>query len=473
MDRLFESWAGEPYESVEQLSANGSNRQYYRLCSPSHRCIVAVNADVRENEAFFYYADAMRQRGIKVPEIYAISDDRTMYLQQDLGDTTLYSHLTARRQKKDFEPQEMLDLYRRVIDDLVLIQTRCRNIDFSYAYPRSDFDRQSLLWDLNYFKYYFLKLAYIPFDEQLLENDFNRFIDYLLDEDCSFFLYRDFQARNIMLTPEGELYYIDFQGGRRGAAQYDVASLLYSAKSEIPDDMRMELLDYYLDRLYEALAPKEEFDAFVNHFKSKFFGYVLARMMQAMGAYGYRGYFEKKDYFIRSVPLAVDNMRSILERHELPIEIPELKRVWTAITLHEDFLLKSKRLNVKVFSFSYKKGIPPDRSGNGGGFVFDCRALPNPGRFEQYKTLNGKDKLVIDFLESHEEVEQFLSHAKALVCPAVENYMERGFQSLMVNFGCTGGKHRSVYCAERMADFLRNNYDIRVVLRHIEQGEKK
>lgn len=464
MHQLFEKWAGEPCLSTTQISANGSNRSYYRLSGDSHQCIAAVNADVQENATFVYYAREMRRRGIRVPEIYAVSDDGTMYLQQDLGDTTLYGYLTSKRQDGEDVGEEMERLYHRVLDDLVQIQTRCRDIDFGHAYPRADFDRQSIQWDLNYFKYYFLKMAYIPFNEQLLENDFGRFADYLLDEDCRYFMYRDFQARNIMMAPDGELYYIDFQGGRRGAAQYDVASLLYSAKSEVPDDMRIRLLDYYTERLQSVV------DIDADAFKSKFYGYVLVRMMQAMGAYGYRGYYEKKDYFLRSIPLAVANLRNIVNDQSCPIEVPELLKVWQAITLHEDFQPKNDRLNVRIFSFSYKKGIPPDKSGNGGGFVFDCRALPNPGRYEQYKAMTGKDKPVIDFLEEHEEIDRFFNHVRGMVCPAVENYMERGFSSLMVSFGCTGGRHRSVYFAERTARWIREHYDCRVVLRHIEQG---
>lgn len=465
METLFEQWSGESCIKVSSISANGSNRQYYRLEGETHRCIAAVNGDVRENEAFLYYAKEMKERGIRVPEIYAVNADRTIYLQEDLGDTTLYSFLTQKKKSGEDINDELIALYKRVLNDLVLMQTRCRDLDFAYAYPRSDFDRQSIQWDLNYFKYYFLKLAYIPFDEQLLENDFSRFINYLLEEDCSYFLYRDFQARNIMIAPDGELYYIDFQGGRRGAAQYDVAALLYSAKSEIPDEIRGLLLDYYIDRLSEVVPIDKD------AFRSKFYGYVLVRMMQAMGAYGYRGYFEKKDYFVRSIPLAVANLRNVLKMHQFPIDIPELNKVWNAIAHHEDFMPREDKLTVRVFSFSYKKGIPPDKSGNGGGFVFDCRALPNPGRYEQYKMLNGKDKPVIDYLEEKPEVERYIDHVKALVCPAVENYIERGFNHLMVNFGCTGGQHRSVYCAERMAAYIRQNYDCRVVLRHIEQDK--
>lgn len=464
MEQLFELWAKEPLLKKQRLSANGSNRIYFRLQGETHSCIAAINADVRENEAFFYYSEEFLKRNLRVPEVYAISADRTMYLQQDLGDTTLYGYLTERRGNDDYN-KELIALYQRVLTDLVDFQVSCKDLDFQKAYPRSDFDRQSIQWDLNYFKYYFLKMLYVPFNEQLLEDDYSRFIDYLLDEDCSYFLYRDFQARNIMIAPNGDLYYIDFQGGRRGAAQYDVAALLYSAKSEIPDAIRGQLLDFYITKLSEKVS--------INPvaFRTKFYGYVLVRMMQAMGAYGYRGYFEKKDYFVRSIPLAVANLRNILRDHQFPIEIPELTKVWNFIINHEDFQPKANKLTVRVFSFSFKKGYPPDKSGNGGGFVFDCRALPNPGRFDQYKLLTGKDQPVIDFLEDHKEIAGFLDQVQAIVGPAVENYIERGFSNLMVNFGCTGGRHRSVYCAEKIADFLRNKYDCRVVLRHLEQPD--
>lgn len=469
MERLFEQWAGEPCLKKSPILANGSNRHYFRLIGETHQCIGAVNSDIRENEAFFYFSELMRSKGINAPEVYAITIDRTTYLQQDLGDNTVYTYLTSKKSSGIDVTEEQRSLYRRVIDDLVKIQFLCKDANFNYSYPRSDFDRQSLQWDMNYFKYYFLKLLYIPFDEQLLENDYSAFIDYLLEADCSFFLYRDFQARNIMLTKDEELYYIDFQGARRGAAQYDLAALLYSAKSEIPQELREELLEYYVEKYREQLSESERLSFDEADFKLRFYGYVLARMMQAMGAYGYRGLYEKKDYFVKSIPLAVDNMRKVVKNHELPIDIPHLKQVWKSIVEHEDFQPKDTKLSVKVFSFSYKKGIPVDKSGNGGGFVFDCRGLPNPGRYEEYKRLTGRDEPVIAYLKEKEEVINFVEHAKALVAPSVEKYIERGFSSLMVCFGCTGGQHRSVFCAERMAEFLRQNYDCRVVIRHREQ----
>lgn len=463
MENLFQQWAQEPCIKKTVISANGSNRIYHRMQSDNHRCIAAYNPDVRENEAFFYFAQQMRDHGIRVPEIYAISADRTRYLQQDLGDTTIYSYITSKRANFMDVDDDIRRLFQSALDDLILIQTRIRNADFHYAYPRPRFDRQSLQWDLNYFKYYFLKMGNIPFDEQRLEDDYNLFIDYLLDEDCSYFLYRDFQARNIMIGPDKELYYIDFQGARQGAAQYDVASLLYSAKSDVPQPIRKELLDYYIDHLSQLI------DIDQKSFRHKFYGYVLARIMQAMGAYGFRGFYEKKDYFLRSIPLAVSNLRYIIRNIELPIHIPELSQVWEKIAYNDYYQDKDDRLNIRIFSFSYKKGIPPDKSGNGGGFVFDCRALPNPGRYEEYKQLTGMDQPVIDFLKEKPEIAAFLDHTKALVSQSIEDYQSRGFQNLMVNFGCTGGQHRSVYCAEQMAEYVRKHYDCRVVLRHIEQ----
>ncbi len=473
MEKLFEQWAGEPCLSKIRISANGSNRIYFRLQGDTKSCIGAVNKDVRENEAFFFFAREMRKRGIAVPEVYAVSDDRVVYLQQDLGNVTLYTYLSTRKASGIDITQPMRNLYMRAIDQLVLIQTKCSDIDFSYAYPRPAFDRQAVQWDLNYFKYYFLRLFHIPFDEQLLENDYQRFTDFLLDEDCGFFMYRDFQSRNIMLVDD-ELYFIDFQGARRGAAQYDVASLLYSSKSDVPEYMRDELLTYYIERLQLALRESDpaKADAFnPDLFRTKFYAYVLVRMMQAMGAYGFRGIIEKKELFVKSIPFAVRNLRTVLEIFHLPVEVPHLMSVLQAITRLPEYDVDENELTVSVFSFSYKKGIPFDKSGNGGGFVFDCRALPNPGRYDEYRELTGRDAEVIAFLEEHEEIGCFLDHVKALVGAAIENYQERGFTRLMVNFGCTGGRHRSVYCAEQMARFIRQNYSCRVTLHHLEQSK--
>lgn len=464
IEQLFLTWAGEPVGQLMALSANGSNRKYWRAVGATHQCIAAYNEDVRENEAFFYYSQQLKQKGIRVPEVYAISTDRCVYLQQDLGNVTLYDYVYDKRRQGGGYDNEILQIYKCVLDDLAQIQVTGRDLDFSKAYPRSDFDEQSMQWDLNYFKYYFLKLKYIQFDEELLERDYKTLINYLLDTDCGYFMYRDFQSRNIMLC-DGKPYYIDFQGGRRGAAQYDVASLLYSAKSDIPEVIRQELLDYYIG----CLAKRMPIDK--GDFRQHFYAYVLIRIMQAMGAYGYRGYFEKKDYFINSIPLAVNNLRIITESHTLPIDIPHLRQVWKSIvgSLLAQSTSVPAGLTVKVGSFSYKKGLPTDNSGNGGGYIFDCRALPNPGRYPEYRCYTGKDAPVIQFLQGDAEVEQFLVGVQQLVGPSISKYLERNFTSLMVSFGCTGGQHRSVYCAERIAKWISDNYDCQVVITHREQ----
>ena len=482
---LFEKHFGEPCLQQLALSANGSNRQYWRLVGERHRCIAAYNADMRENEAFFYYSEALRKRGVRVPELYAVAPDRQHYLQQDLGDTTLYLWLHDRRKQGKGFDSEALDLYKQVLADLAHIQTAGRDLDFSHAYPRAAFDSQSIMWDLQYFKYYFLKLAHVPFDEQLLEEDFQALTRHLLEADCTYLLYRDFQARNIMLSQptandqfsilnsQFSIYYIDYQGARQGAAQYDVASLLYSAKSDLPEPIRQELLTHYL-QAFTTLTHSP-----TNTFTHYFYSYVLVRILQAMGAYGYRGWFERKEYFLQSIPLANGNLRLLLENHPLPIPLPHLTQVLTTLCNttspipNSSFLIpNSTSLTVSVSSFSFKQGLPTDDSGNGGGFIFDCRALPNPGRYPEYRAYTGRDLPVIQFLKDKPEVDDFLNNVKSLVDASVRNYNERRFTHLSVSFGCTGGQHRSVYCAERLAQWLRERGDCTVVLTHREQQSK-
>lgn len=461
---LFAQWAGVPCSECLALGANGSSRRYYRLSGDAVTAIGCIADDLRENEAFFAFTRHLHAKGKPVPELYLVADDRRHYLQQDLGDQTLYGLLFEKKRQGGGFDAEMLELYKKVLADLAAIQQAGADMDFSLAYPRSDFDRQSILWDLNYFKYHYLKLQHIPFDEQLLEDDFNTLTEFLLQADCNYFLYRDFQSRNIMVK-DGTLYYIDYQGGRRGAAQYDVASLLYSAKSDLPEVIRMELLNHYLDvRGFKG----EERRRWLEHF----WGYVLVRILQTLGAYGYRGLFERKDYFIQSIPLALNNLRNLLHDHPLPIPIPEINRICrdAAGSVSQSQLpATDSQLTVTVLSFSFKKGLPADPSGNGGGFIFDCRALPNPGRYPEYKAYTGKDRPVIEFLQKEPAVDAFLNHVKGIVGQSVEKYLERNFTSLQVAFGCTGGQHRSVYCAEQIASWLSDTYPCTVALRHREQ----
>lgn len=465
--RLYESHFSEEVSFFEQLPVSGSYREYARMKSASHQVIGAHNQDVKENIAFLEFSAHFRNKEIPVPNIYAVSPDQLSYLQEDLGNTTLFDFLTKTREAEGFSGKIVAE-YKKVLRQLPRIQLVAgKDIDYSVCYPREAFDKQSMMWDLNYFKYYFLKLAKIPFEEQALEDDFQAFSDYLLAVDNNAFLYRDFQSRNIMLK-DGQVYFIDYQGGRKGAMQYDLASLLYDAKANIPEAEREELLEFYLDELSQYKQIDRE------KFKSLYGGYVLIRIMQAMGAYGFRGFYEKKEHFLKSIPFALKNLETLLAKNTIQVPLPELLKVLKAVT--ESSFLKSispenERLTVRISSFSYKKKIPKDPSGNGGGFVFDCRAIHNPGRYLEYKHLTGKDPQVQEFLETKSTMADFLAPVFSLVSNSVEVYLSRKFSNLSVSFGCTGGQHRSVYAAEKLAEYLKNNYPVTVVLQHIEQDK--
>jgi len=461
--QLFAGWAGEPCAEVLALSGeSASSRRYFRLRGATRCCVGTVATDLRENEAFFSFGSHLHSKGLPVPEIYAVDADRRHYLQEDLGDTSLYTILLDKRRAGRGFDADMHALYSRALADLDAIQKGGRDADFAVGFPRPAFDRRAILWDLNYFKYHFLKLADIPFDEDRLQDDFERFTDSLLEADCNYFMYRDFNPRNIMVTEqagEPQLRYIDFQGGRRGAAQYDVASLLYSAKSDLPEAVRTDLLKGYV-----ALHGDPRF-------MERFWHYVLVRILQTLGAYGFRGLYQRKPYFVQSIPLGLGNLRRLAEDHREVLEpYAELTAVVEAMSAlaparwgatgsgPADETVGSATLTVTVQSFSYKRGLPEDPTGNGGGHIFDCRALPNPGRYEQYRAYTGKDRPVIEFLEREPAVDTFLDHARAIVGQSVDKYLERRFTHLSVAFGCTGGQHRSVYCAERMAQWLSAQY---------------
>ncbi len=468
MKKIFEKWANELCIEKTPIAAHGSNRSYYRLKGKTHACLGALNFDKRENEAFFYYSDFFTRKGFSVPKIYAIDASRCMYLLQDLGNTTLYDFLTLKKQQGLGFDEEMLALYKIIIDKLIEFQFSGNEIDYSYAYPRNTFDSQSMQWDLNYFKYYFLKLAYISFDEQLLEKDYQVFIDYLLTVDNNYFMYRDFQSRNIMLH-ENEMYFIDYQGGRKGALHYDIASLLFDAKAEIPNPIREELLNYYMTKVSARI------DINPDTFRQQFYAFVLLRIMQAMGTYGYRGFYEHKEHFLKSIIPAQENIQWIIDNKTFPIQIPHLYHVWkqiaTSVTIKEKIQSyeRNMQLRVSVNSFSFKRGYPIESKGNGGGFVFDCRALPNPGRYDEYKNYTGKDPIVIEYLKKQPSVELFLNSVYELVSLSVKNYQERKFTDLQINFGCTGGQHRSVYCAEQLAIYLNKHFNCSVIVHHLEQ----
>ena len=463
--RLYEVYFQEEMTAFELLPASGSDREYCRIKSVHHQAVGAYNADIRENKAFISFTNHFVTQGVPVPEVYAVNPRETCYIQEDLGDLTLFGYLSKTREQEGFS-DKIVSVYKRVLRELPKLQiTAGQGIDYSQCYPRAAFDKQSMMWDLNYFKYYFLKLAKIPFDEQALEDDFRTFTKYLLQAESDYFLYRDFQSRNIMLR-DNKVAFIDYQGGRKGPLQYDLASLLYDAKADIPQAVRNELLEFYLDELEKFRTIDRD------QFKAYFSGYVLIRIMQAMGAYGFRGFYEKKAHFLKSIPFALDNLSYLLQRHTIPVQLNELFQVLKAVSESaylREISQQGEELTVRVGSFSYKKGLPQDPSGNGGGYLFDCRAIHNPGRYDEYKQLTGRDPEVIEFLQNRSEMGEFLKHVFALVDQSVQTYLKRGFTSLSVNFGCTGGQHRSVYAAEQMARHLKNNFKVKVVLSHREQ----
>jgi aminoglycoside/choline kinase family phosphotransferase len=466
LKKLFEQHFQAPPERIVPLQGDlgGSGRKIIRLAKAKASAIGILYGVREENVAFLEFSKHFRRHGLPVPEIYAEDLTHGAYLEEDLGDTTLFEFLSKNRSAGSISPQ-VVEAYRKVVAVLPRFQVEAaRDLNYSVCYPISSFDRQSIAWDLNYFKYYFLRLAGIPFNEHALEEDFTRLTEFLLGAPRDYFLYRDFQSRNILLR-NGDPFFVDYQGGRKGALQYDIASLLYDAKADLPPELRQQLLDHYLDRLSSFIQLDRA--AFLQHFH----GYVYIRVMQALGAYGFRGFFERKVHFLQSVPYALKNLRWLLHHVRLPIPLPALMDAFKGMLASEKLqglASEAENLVVRIFSFSFHQGLPKDETGNGGGFVFDGRSLPNPGREERFKSLTGKDAPVIDYLNQQESVHQFLAGVLSLVDSSISNYQQRGFKNLMVSFGCTGGQHRSVFLAEQLAKRLRARNGLEVVVHHLE-----
>lgn len=461
---LYTTYKGSAPADITELPSSGSNRRYFRLSGTDGTTLIGViGTSVEENRAFISMAAHFAGKGIRVPSVVAVSTDTRCYLQTDLGSTMLFQAIEKGRSTRSFSTEER-SLLTKTISSLPDIQFRgSEGMDFSVCYPTATFDERTIHWDLNYFKYCFLKATGLEFDENSLEDDFNRLTHKLMKADSGTFMYRDFQSRNVMVK-DGEPWFIDFQGGRRGPFYYDVASFLWQAKANYTDSLREELLHAYLKSLRKYIdITDEEFMETLRHF-------VLFRTMQVLGAYGFRGYFEKKPHFMQSVPFAIANLRSLLE--ESYNEYPYLNDVLNRLVNMKQFTneLERKALTVRVFSFAYKKGIPNDVTGNGGGYVFDCRAINNPGKYEHNKPFTGLDANVIKFLEDDGEVLTFLDSCYQLVDSTVKRYIERGFTNLMVSFGCTGGQHRSVYCAQHMAEHIASKFNVKVELVHREQN---
>jgi aminoglycoside/choline kinase family phosphotransferase len=467
---FFLTYSRHPITGLDVIPQSGSNRIYFRIRTDERSYIATYNANVRENQTFIYFSRHFRDQGCPVPEIYFVNDACTIYFQEDFGDRSLLAEL-----EKQGHNDSVLALFQQSLRQLAKLQIRGdEGLDYNKTITSREFGKQAILSDLLYFKYYFLDTLQIPYDKELLIDDFERLSAYLAQVDYKYFLYRDFQSRNILLK-NGQVHFIDFQGGMKGALQYDVASLLWQAKAELSDSWKDSLLDYYMDCVEALLEKKIDRISFVGQYN----GYVLIRLLQVLGAYGFRGLFERKAHFLISIPLALRNLKWFVNNRQTGIALPEFDRLLGLVV--QDELIhrfepiqadQNTALVVHIRSFSYRNAIPADDSGNGGGFVFDCRGILNPGRIGEFRTQTGRDKPVKDFLEQQTRMPDFLNGVYNIVDISVEDYIKRGFSSLCVSFGCTGGQHRSVYAADALARHLRNKYHVSIDLHHVEQEAK-
>lgn len=468
---LYRQWKGTAPHSVDVLPQSGSERRYFRLHGEEETVIGTYGANIKENESFLYFSAHFKAKNLAVPAILAISEDRQFYLQEDLGTVSLLNHL----EEKGFT-DEVYELFRKSLQALAELQVKGdKGLDYARCLTNKEFGKQAIMADLLYFKYYFLDALRKPYDKQKLIDDFEALSNYLTHTEYKYFMFRDFQSRNIMVKEDQSVHFIDYQGGMKGAPQYDVASMLWQARANLPEDWKNDLLEDYVNAFEKTTGQK--IDRAI--FRSQFNGYVLIRLLQVLGAYGFRGLFERKAQFLTSIPLALRNLREFFGKNSVGIAVPEFRKVLDICVADEIIAQFSPTqateqtpLLVKIHSFSYRKEIPADTSGNGGGFVFDCRGIQNPGRVESMKTQTGRDKEVKDYLEQQSKMPDFLNSVFDIVDMTVEEYIRRDFESLVISFGCTGGQHRSVYAADAMARHLKNKFKVRIELRHIEQEAK-
>jgi aminoglycoside/choline kinase family phosphotransferase len=469
---LHTKWAGKPARGIDVLPQSGSDRRYFRVHTHNgSSCIATYGNNIPENETFIYFAQHFRRHGLPVPEIYALNTEKNIYLQEDFGDLSLLNKLEA-----EGFTTNVYDLFKRSLHQLALLQVKGHyGIDYNRCLTNKEFGKQAIMADLLYFKYYFLDALRKPYDKQKLIDDFEALSTYLTHTEYKYFMFRDFQSRNILVRPGGSVHFIDFQGGMQGAPQYDVASMIWQARANLPDEWKESLLEDYIDSFESVIGEKVDRPVF----RSQYNGYVLIRLLQVLGAYGFRGLFERKAQFLTSIPQALKNLKAFMLDRSPGIAVPEFRKVLDICVLDEIIerftpinATEETPLVVRIYSFSYKKGMPADDTGNGGGFVFDCRGILNPGRLEQFKTQTGRDKGVKDFLEQQTRMPEFLNSVFDIVDITVEDYIRRGFENLSVSFGCTGGQHRSVYAADALARHLRNKFKVKTVVKHLVQEEK-
>ncbi|HEX5655452.1 MAG TPA: RNase adapter RapZ [Chitinophagaceae bacterium] len=471
INALYRQWKGEDAVSIDVLPQSGSERRYFRLFGKEDSVIGTYGANIKENESFIYFSRLFREKKLVTPQILIVSDDGAYYLQEDFGDVSLLNKLEA-----EGFTQDVYDLFKKSLEELAKLQVLGdEGLDYSRCLTNTEFGKQAIMADLLYFKYYFLDALRKPYDKQKLIDDFEALSNYLTHTEYKYFMFRDFQSRNIMVTPDNQVHFIDYQGGMKGAPQYDVASMLWQARANLPDAWKNSLLEDYMNAFQHLIgSPLDR-----TIFQTQYNGYVLIRLLQVLGAYGFRGLFERKAQFLTSIPLALRNLKDFFYHQSLGLVVPEFRKVLD-LCVDEEIIRQftptqasdQTPLVVKICSFSYRKGIPEDNSGNGGGFVFDCRGILNPGRIETFKTQHGRDKAVKDFLEQQTSMLDYLNSVFDIVDMTVEEYIKRDFESLLVSFGCTGGQHRSVYAADALARHLRNKFKVKIELMHTIQDEK-
>lgn len=458
---LAQSSFKQEVQKILMLKQSGSYRKYFRIYFENETILGVYNQDYNENIAFVTFAKHFLKKGLNVPKILAENLEQNVYFIEDLGDMTLYDFLQNSSNQGEIEK-----IYKKTIDELINFQIKAiKGLDLTKAYPRAVFDQQSITWDLNYFKYFVLKIAKVPFDEQKLEEDFSKLAQMLTNVQMNYFLYRDFQSKNIMIN-NNKLYFIDFQGGRKGSLYYDLASLLYDSKAKLNDKFREQMRDYYYQQLSKTISI--DYQIFLQDYNN----YLLIRLLQAFGAYSFRGIVEKKLAFVSSISPALENINILLKKGYVNKNLTELTKTLEFLAEKSEFKKQFEPIDnvlVRINSFSFKKSsYPKDEKENGGGFVFDCRFLPNPGKLEQYKNLTGQDKPVIEYLEGFEEVETFVAKTAEMIATAARNYQNNGYTDLQVNFGCTGGQHRSVYCAQKVSEILKKLYNLNIETKHLE-----
>ena len=462
---LFATFSKAEIMAIDKLPQAGSERHYYRIHTADKNFIATYGANIKENESFIYFSAHFKKKGLATPQILCINAEKNIYIQDDFGDVSLLNVLEEKGQV-----ESVYNLFKESLHQLALLQVKGHEgLDYKKCLTNTSFGKQAIMADLLYFKYYFLDALRRPYDKQKLLDDFEALGNYLSHTEYKYFMFRDFQSRNIMVMPDGSVHFIDYQGGMKGAPQYDVASLLWQAKANLPDEWKQHLLEDYINSFEEIVGDAVDREVF----RSQYNGYVLIRLLQVLGAYGFRGLFERKAHFLTSIPLALQNLKWFIVNQNVGISVPEFKKV-LEVCISEEVIQEftpvqaspETPLVVTINSFSYKKGIPADISDNGGGYVFDMRGILNPGRIEEYKTQSGLDKSVMDFIEQQTEMPVFLNGVYSIIDISVSDYIKRGFKSLMINFGCTGGQHRSVYAAEAIARHLRNKFKVKIVLNH-------